>query len=61
MEEFENLKNYQLRQLLVNVISESRGKDFTFGWLHMAYTGENFHLDDNREFLIDSILRYRKT
>jgi hypothetical protein len=55
MEEFENLSLYELRQLLVDRLEETYGRDYAFGWLKTAYAfGHNMY-DTERDMLIKQI------
>ena len=55
MEEFDNLSLYELRQLLVDRLEETYGRDYAFGWLKTAYAfGHNMY-DTEHNMLIKQI------
>ena len=55
MEEFDNLNIFQLREILVDRLEETYGRDYAFGWLKTAYRNGHNSYDTNRDILIDQI------
>ena len=60
MEEFDNLNIFQLREILVDRLEETYGRDYAFGWLKTAYRNGHMAIDTNRDLLIDQIRKHTK-
>ena len=60
MEEFDNLNMFQLRELLADLLKETYGCDYAFGWLKTAYRNGYMAIDTNRDLLIDQIRKHTK-
>jgi hypothetical protein len=60
MEEFESMTTSQLRESLIEAMTKSHGVYFTLGYLKGSYVGGFVQsLDNDRDYLVTQILRYR--
>lgn len=60
MEEFENLDEADLRELLTERLEETYGRNYLLGWLKAVYVNGYIALDTDRNFLIKQILKNTK-